>query len=47
MALLIDDNLTNVARSCGVFRYSITVGSSPLLQIHAKVLREVPQSGLW
>jgi transposase len=34
-------------RPTGVFRYSIAVGSTPLLRISASVLREVPQSGLW
>jgi hypothetical protein len=37
----------SVARSGGVFRYSITRGSAPLLRISASVLRELPQSGLW
>ena len=31
----------------GVFRYSMTSGSAPLLRIMARVLREVPQAGLW
>ena len=35
------------ARLGGVFRYSITSGSSPLRRIIASVLREVPQAGLW
>ena len=35
-----------VSRSGGVFRYSMTVGSSPLLRIRASTLRDVPQTGL-
>jgi hypothetical protein len=37
--------------SCGrvqpAFRYSTTVGSAPEARIIARVLREVPQAGLW
>ena len=39
-------NSTSRARLGGVFRYSITSGSSPLCRIIASVLREVPQAGL-
>ena len=35
------------ARDGGVFRYSITCGSTPALRISARVLRDVPQAGLW
>ena len=38
---------TSFSRDGGVFRYSITSGSSPDCRIMASVLREVPQSGLW
>jgi hypothetical protein len=36
----------SIARLGGVFRYSTTCGSTPVLRIIASVLREVPQSGL-
>jgi hypothetical protein len=39
-------NSTSLSRLGGVFRYSMTVGSSPLWRIMARVLRDVPQSGL-
>ena len=35
------------SRVGGVFRYSMTCGSSPLLRMRARVLRDVPQAGLW
>ena len=35
------------ARAGGVFKYSITCGSTPALRIMPSALREVPQSGLW
>ncbi len=35
-----------LSRLGGVFRYSMTIGSSPLCRIMASVLREVPQAGL-
>jgi hypothetical protein len=37
---------TSSSRVGGVFRYSITVGSTPLFRIMPNVLRELPQSGL-
>lgn len=36
-----------VSRLGGVFRYSMMVGSIPAARIRARVLREVPQAGLW
>ena len=36
-----------VARLGGVFRYSMTVGSMSALRINPRVLRDVPQAGLW
>jgi hypothetical protein len=39
-------NSTSFARPGGVFMYSTTSGSTPLLRISASVLRDVPQSGL-
>ena len=38
---------SSCARSGGVLRYRITSGSTPLLRIMARVLREVPHEGLW
>jgi len=38
---------TNLLRVGGVFKYSITSGSTPLARIIANVLRDVPQAGLW
>ena len=38
---------TSSARLGGVFRYSITLGSTPLLRIRPSTLRDVPQAGLW
>ena len=37
----------NRARLGGVFKYSMTSGSSPLARSMAKVFREVPHAGLW
>ena len=39
-------NSINSAREGGVFRYSTMRGSSPLLRIRARTLRDVPQAGL-
>ena len=36
-----------MVRDGGVFRYSTTCGSMPAFRIIAKVLRDVPQAGLW
>ena len=37
---------TSSARAGGVFRYSMTRGSSPLLRIRPSTLRDVPQAGI-
>jgi hypothetical protein len=37
---------SSLAFEGGVFKYSITSGSTPLLRIIARVLREVPHLGL-
>jgi hypothetical protein len=35
------------SRVGGVFKYSMTFGSSPELRIIASTFRDVPQAGLW
>jgi hypothetical protein len=39
-------NSLSLSLEGGVFRYSMTVGSTPPWRIMASVLRQVPQSGL-
>ena len=39
-------NDSRVARSGGVFKYSMTCGLAPALRINAKALREVPHARL-